>query len=48
MISLAGMFSGEVGSPRLLKLFKQYNFETTWFIPGHSAETFPGPNESRR
>jgi peptidoglycan/xylan/chitin deacetylase (PgdA/CDA1 family) len=38
-----GMFSGEVGSPRLLKLFKKYNLRTTWFIPGHSAETFPVP-----
>ena len=36
-----GMFSGEVGSPRLLKLFKKYDLRTTWFIPGHSAETFP-------
>ena len=36
-----GMFSGEVGSLRLLKLFKKYNLRTTWFIPGHSAETFP-------
>jgi peptidoglycan/xylan/chitin deacetylase (PgdA/CDA1 family) len=36
-----GMFSGEVGSPRLLELFKKYNLETTWFIPGHSIETFP-------
>lgn len=36
-----GMFSGEVGSPRLLNLFKKYNLDTTWFIPGHSIETFP-------
>lgn len=36
-----GMFAGEVGSPRLLNLFKRYGFRTTWFIPGHSAETFP-------
>jgi peptidoglycan-N-acetylglucosamine deacetylase len=36
-----GMFAGEVGSPRLLKLFKQHHVQTTWFIPGHSAETFP-------
>jgi peptidoglycan-N-acetylglucosamine deacetylase len=36
-----GMFAGEVGSPRLLNLFKQHNLPTTWFIPGHSAETFP-------
>ncbi|PAU74051.1 polysaccharide deacetylase family protein [Halomonas salipaludis] len=36
-----GMFSGEVGSLRLLKLFERYNLKTTWFIPGHSIETFP-------
>lgn len=35
-----GMFAGEVGSPRLLKLFKRYGLTTTWFVPGHSAETF--------
>lgn len=36
-----GLFSGEVGSPRLVELFKKYNIKTSWFIPGHSAETFP-------
>jgi peptidoglycan-N-acetylglucosamine deacetylase len=36
-----GMFSGEVGSPRLLKLFDRLDIRTTWFIPGHSVETFP-------
>lgn len=36
-----GMFSGEVGTPRLLKLFDKYGIKTTWFIPGHSMETFP-------
>ncbi|MEO3479865.1 polysaccharide deacetylase [Phaeobacter sp. CAU 1743] len=36
-----GMFAGEVGSPRLLKLFEKYGIKTTWFIPGHSMETFP-------
>lgn len=36
-----GMFAGEVGSPRLLKLFEKYGIRTTWFIPGHSMETFP-------
>ncbi len=36
-----GIFSGEVGSPRLLKLFDRMGLTTTWFIPGHSAETFP-------
>ncbi len=36
-----GLFAGEVGSPRLLKLFEKYDLQTTWFIPGHSIETFP-------
>lgn len=36
-----GMFAGEVGAPRLLKLFEKYNLKTTWFVPGHSLETFP-------
>ena len=36
-----GMFAGEVGSLRLLKLFKDNGITTTWFIPGHSIETFP-------
>jgi peptidoglycan/xylan/chitin deacetylase (PgdA/CDA1 family) len=36
-----GMFSGEVGTPRLLKLFDRFGIKTTWFIPGHSIETFP-------
>ena len=29
-----GVFAGEVGTPRLLKLFAKYNIKTTWFIPG--------------
>ncbi len=36
-----GMFAGEVGSPRLLRLFEKYGLKTTWFVPGHSIETFP-------
>ncbi|TFK82106.1 glycoside hydrolase/deacetylase [Polyporus arcularius HHB13444] len=36
-----GIYAGEVGVPRLLKLFAKYNIKTTWFIPGHSLETFP-------
>lgn len=36
-----GLFAGEVGSPRLLKLFDRKHIRTTWFVPGHSAETFP-------
>lgn len=36
-----GMFSGEVGTPRLVQLFDRFGIKTTWFVPGHSAETFP-------
>ena len=36
-----GLFAGEVGAPRLLKLFERMDIKTTWFIPGHSIETFP-------
>lgn len=36
-----GMFAGTVGTQRILKLFDKYKIKTTWFIPGHSLETFP-------
>src|SRR6202022_717932 len=36
-----GPFAVEVGSPRLLKLFARLGLKTTWFIPGHSIDTFP-------
>ncbi len=36
-----GVFAGEVGSPRLLRLFDRFRIPTTWFIPGHSIESFP-------
>jgi peptidoglycan/xylan/chitin deacetylase (PgdA/CDA1 family) len=35
-----GVWAGEVGTPRLLKLFQRYGLRTSWFIPGHSIETF--------
>lgn len=38
---LIGYFAGTVGVRRLLKLFEKYDIKTTWFIPGHSLETFP-------
>ncbi len=40
-----GLFAGEVGVPRLLRLFERYDLRTTWFIPGHSIETFPDQTE---
>jgi peptidoglycan-N-acetylglucosamine deacetylase len=36
-----GLFAGEVGSLRLLDLFQRWGIKTSWFIPGHSIETFP-------
>jgi peptidoglycan/xylan/chitin deacetylase (PgdA/CDA1 family) len=36
-----GIFAGEIGVPRLLKLFAKFDIQATWFIPGHSLETFP-------
>lgn len=35
------MFAGTHGTRRLLKLFDKYKIKATWFIPGHSLETFP-------
>jgi peptidoglycan/xylan/chitin deacetylase (PgdA/CDA1 family) len=36
-----GLFAGEVGVPRLLSLFARHDLRTTFFVPGHSIETFP-------
>ncbi|XWN30866.1 MAG: polysaccharide deacetylase [Devosia sp.] len=36
-----GMFAGEVGSMRLLRMFERWGIKTTWFVPGHSIESFP-------
>jgi peptidoglycan-N-acetylglucosamine deacetylase len=36
-----GVFAAEVGMPRLVKLFDKYGLRSTWFIPGHTAESFP-------
>lgn len=36
-----GLFAGEVGVPRLLKLAQDREIPVTWFWPGHSIETFP-------
>ena len=36
-----GMFAGEIGTLRLLELFRRWDIRTSWFVPGHSAETFP-------
>ncbi|KAJ5925912.1 hypothetical protein N7454_007422 [Penicillium verhagenii] len=39
----AGFFAARVGVPRLLRMLKKLDIadRCTWFIPGHSAESFP-------
>jgi peptidoglycan/xylan/chitin deacetylase (PgdA/CDA1 family) len=36
-----GLWAGSHGTKRMLKLFNKYNIKATWFIPGHTLETFP-------
>lgn len=36
-----GMFAGEIGIPRMLRLFQRLGITASWFVPGHSIETFP-------
>jgi peptidoglycan/xylan/chitin deacetylase (PgdA/CDA1 family) len=44
----SGFFAGQVGVPRLLKLFKKLDIQSkvTWFVPMHSAESFPNEFQS--
>ncbi len=32
---------GAVTAPRILKMLDQYGIHSTWFVPGHTAETYP-------
>lgn len=36
-----GVFAGEVGTPRLIDLFDRFGIKASWFVPGHSIESFP-------
>lgn len=36
-----GVFAAEVGMPRLLRLFERFGLKQSWFIPGHTIESFP-------
>ena len=36
-----GVWAGEIGTVRLLNLFERHKLLASWFIPGHSIETFP-------
>ncbi|KAL0940266.1 uncharacterized protein CTRU02_203029 [Colletotrichum truncatum] len=44
----SGFFAGHVGVGRLLSVFKRLGVadKITWFIPGHSMETFPAETKS--
>lgn len=41
-----GVFAGQVGVPRLLDLFDRHESGCTWFVPGHSIESFPSQFEA--
>jgi peptidoglycan-N-acetylglucosamine deacetylase len=30
-----------IGAERILKLLKKYSIRTTWYVPGHTVDTFP-------
>ena len=36
-----GEYGPRVGAPRLLALLGKFGIKSTWFIPGHTIETFP-------
>ena len=37
-----GEFGALVGAPRLLEVFRRYGITTTWCVPTHTIQTFPG------
>ena len=36
-----GEFGPRVGAPRLLALFRKQHIESSWYVPGHTIETYP-------
>lgn len=36
-----GEFGPRVGAPRLLELLRRFDIRTSWYVPGHTIETFP-------
>jgi len=43
-----GVFGADVGTPRLLDLHDEHGIPSTWFIPGHTIESFPEACEDVR
>ncbi|MEF8801358.1 MAG: polysaccharide deacetylase [Halolamina sp.] len=38
-----GRFGAEVGAPRVLDVLDRHDVPSTWFIPGHTIDSFPEP-----
>ena len=38
---MPGVFGATRGVERLLDLWHKYNIKASWYIPGHTIETFP-------
>ena len=36
-----GEFGADVAAPRVLELLKKYRIPSSWYIPGHTLETYP-------
>jgi len=36
-----GEYGARVGVPRILSLLKKYQIPATWFVPGHTIDTYP-------
>ncbi len=36
-----GEFGANVGAPRILALLKKHRIASTWYVPGHTIETYP-------
>ncbi len=41
-----GVFAGELGIPRIAKLFSRFGIRQSFFIPGHTVESFPAECEA--
>lgn len=36
-----GVFAAEVGIPRMLKMLDKYKIKASFFVPGHTLDSFP-------
>src|SRR4051794_16735768 len=36
-----GEFGATTGAPRILDLCERHGIESTWFVPGHTADNYP-------